>query len=165
MIDKIIIFTDGSCLGNPGKGGWGAILTYKDNVKEIWGGEQKTTNNRQELTAVIKALECIKKPFNIEINSDSRYVIDGVTKFLSNWIKNNWKTANKKSDVKNIDLWQKLVIAIQIHTIEWNWVKGHAGNIGNEKADKLANKGAASLTQYSKVDEQFERTYKLGEQQ
>ncbi len=144
MTDPVVIYTDGACRGNPGKGGWGAILRYKNAIKELHGGEHDTTNNRMELMAAISALEALKKPCVVHLYVDSKYVLDGITKWLPNWKKSNWKTAAKKS-VKNDDLWRRLDLAIQTHTIDWRWVKGHSGNQGNERADTLANLGIDSL--------------------
>jgi len=142
--NNVIIYTDGACSGNPGKGGWGAILFYKGAEKEIYGGDKDTTNNRMELTAIIKALETLKKQCKIEIYTDSKYVKDGITGWIFNWKKNNWKTANKKP-VKNQELWQKLDELVQKYDIEWNWVKGHSGDINNDRADALARKGVEEL--------------------
>ncbi|MDA0781811.1 MAG: ribonuclease HI [Proteobacteria bacterium] len=137
---KITIYTDGACSGNPGPGGWGALLTYGKHEKEIFGGEKETTNNRMELTAAIKALEAIKTKSEIDLYTDSTYVKDGITKWIHNWKKNGWKTAAKKP-VKNDDLWQELDKMIAKHDVKWHWVKGHAGHDGNERADMLAVKG------------------------
>ena len=142
---RIEIFTDGACSGNPGAGGWGAILRYKDTEKELSGGEAETTNNRMELTAVIEALQALKTRCVITLYTDSRYVMDGVKQWLPNWKKNNWKTANKKYAVKNIDLWQKLDELVNQHEIIWVWVKGHAGHPENERVDKLARTAALSF--------------------
>ena len=142
---RIEIFTGGACSGNPGAGGWGAILRYKDTEKELSGGEAETTNNRMELTAVIEALQALKTRCVITLYTDSRYVMDGVKQWLPNWKKNNWKTANKKSAVKNIDLWQKLDELVNQHEIIWVWVKGHAGHPENERVDKLARTAALSF--------------------
>jgi ribonuclease HI len=144
MTEPVIIYTDGACRGNPGKGGWGVILRYKGTIKELHGGEHDTTNNRMELMAAISALEALKKPCVVQLHIDSKYVLDGITKWLPNWKKAGWKTAAKKP-VKNEDLWQRLDLAIQLHTIDWRWVKGHSGNQGNERADALANLGVNSL--------------------
>jgi ribonuclease HI len=145
MSDPVIIYTDGACRGNPGPGGWGVVLSYKDKIKEIHGGEPVTTNNRMELMAVIQAMETLTKPCVVQINSDSRYVLQGITEWLENWKKRGWKTANK-SAVKNEDLWRRLDTARERHQIEWKWVKGHSGNNGNERADQLANLGIDTLT-------------------
>jgi len=136
------IFTDGACSGNPGPGGWGALLIYRDNEKEITGGEFETTNNRMELTAAIEALKTLKKPCFVKLSTDSTYVKDGITQWIFNWQKNGWRTANKKP-VKNADLWQELLAASEPHDLEWAWVKGHSGHPENERADELANQGMA----------------------
>ena len=141
---KVQIYTDGACRGNPGVGGWGASLSYNGTHKEIYGGEQETTNNRMELTAVIEALKVLKEPSDLTINSDSKYVLSGINEWLPNWKKRNWKTASRKP-VKNVDLWQQLEALAQPHTIKWVWVKGHSGNVGNDRADELANMGIDSL--------------------
>ncbi len=146
MTEPVIIYTDGACRGNPGKGGWGVILRYKGTIKELHGGEHDATNNRMELMAAISALEALKKPCVVKLHIDSKYVLDGITKWLPNWKKSGWKTAAKKP-VKNEDLWRRLDSAIQLHTIDWRWVKGHSGNQGNERADALANLGVDSLGQ------------------
>lgn len=135
---RIEIFTDGACLGNPGAGGWAAILRYNDVEKEIMGGEANTTNNRMELTAVISALTALKEPCNITLYTDSRYVMDGIEKWIVNWKQNGWKTTNKKSAVKNVELWQKLDELQNKHEIRFVWVKGHAGHKENERCDTLA---------------------------
>ena len=142
---KIDIYTDGACRGNPGPGGWGALLIYKDADKTIYGGEKNTTNNRMEMTAIIEALKIVKMDCDITLYTDSKYVMDGITKWLPNWKKKGWITSNKKP-VKNKDLWQILEECINKHNIEWQWVKGHAGIPGNEKADELANQGIDELT-------------------
>ena len=134
---KYMIYTDGACSGNPGKGGWGAFIQDNGNEKNISGNELKTTNNRMELTAVIRALEIYNKSEKIEIFTDSKYVMQGITEWIKNWKINNWKTSQKK-EVKNKDLWILLDEAAQKHEIAWTWVKGHSGNYGNEQADKLA---------------------------
>lgn len=141
MSDNIVvIYTDGACSGNPGPGGWGALLEYKGKRKELCGGEAETTNNRMELTAAINAINSLKRRSTVELHTDSTYVKDGITKWMIGWKKNGWKTAAKKP-VKNKDLWLALDDAISQHQIRWKWVKGHAGDPGNEKADELANKG------------------------
>ena len=142
---KIFAYTDGACSGNPGPGGWGVILQAKENsivVKELelYGGEKETTNNRMELMAAISSLEGLEKSTKLTIITDSNYVKGGVTEWIKNWKKNNWKTANKK-DVKNIDLWKRLDQARSKHEVIWKWVKGHAGHLENERADALARKG------------------------
>lgn len=136
----VVIYTDGACSGNPGPGGWGALLEYKGKTKELCGGEAETTNNRMELTAAINAINSLKRRSTVELHTDSTYVKDGITKWMIGWKKNGWKTAAKKP-VKNKDLWLALDDAISQHQIRWKWVKGHAGDPGNEKADELANKG------------------------
>ncbi len=138
------IWTDGACKGNPGIGGWGAYLIYGKHVKELFGGEKETTNNRMELTAVIEALRLLNRPCKIVLHVDSSYVKDGITKWIDGWKAKNWRTANKQP-VKNVDLWQALEEQIARHEIEWRWVKGHAGIEGNEKADRLANKGCEQM--------------------
>lgn len=144
MSEPVIIYTDGACRGNPGPGGWGVVLSYKGITKELYGGEQETTNNRMELTAVINALETLTKPCKIQLHSDSKYVLQGITEWLENWKKRGWKTANKGA-VKNEDLWRRLDAATERHQIEWLWVKGHSGNNGNDRADTLANLGIDGL--------------------
>ena len=138
------IFTDGACRGNPGPGGWGAILRYKKSEKHIKGGEPLTTNNRMELTAAIKALEALKKPCTIKITTDSQYLRQGITIWIHRWKKRNWNGKSKKQ-VKNIDLWQRLDTIVQPHTINWHWVKGHSGHRENELADQLANQAIDDL--------------------
>ena len=134
---KIKIYTDGACSGNPGKGGWGALIQENDNEKKLSGSELNTTNNRMELTAVIKALEHYDEAREIEVFTDSKYVMQGITEWIKNWKNNHWKTSQKK-DVKNKDLWVLLDTVSAMHDIKWSWVKGHAGDYGNEIADKLA---------------------------
>ena len=141
-LKRVEIFTDGACSGNPGAGGWGAILRYNDVEKELSGGEANTTNNRMELTAVISALSALKEPCNITLYTDSRYVMDGIEKWIATWKQNGWRTANKKSPVKNIELWQKLDELQSKHEIRWVWVKGHAGHPENERCDTLARNQA-----------------------
>lgn len=137
MKNPVIIYTDGACSGNPGPGGWGAYLKFGEHEKKIYGSEPNTTNNRMELTAVIKALEAIKSPYKIKIYTDSKYVKDGISDWINKWIKNNWKGSDKKL-VKNVDLWQNLHDITLKHDIEWHWVKGHSSNLGNIEADRLA---------------------------
>lgn len=144
MNETVIIYTDGACRGNPGQGGWGAILNYKGKIKEIYGGDKETTNNRMELMAAIQALESLTRPCNVRLHSDSAYVLKGIKEWLPNWKKRGWKTANNHP-VKNVDLWQRLDAAIMPHTIEWQWVKGHSGDKGNDRADALANLGIDNL--------------------
>jgi ribonuclease HI len=149
MTDSVIIYTDGACRGNPGPGGWGVVLRFKESSKELYGGEVNTTNNRMELTATIKALEALKKPCSIQLYSDSKYVIQGITEWISNWKKREWKTASKEP-VKNEDLWRRLDNLSESHQIEWKWVKGHSGD---DRADALANFGIDSLPIASQVNE------------
>lgn len=137
MRPNVTIYTDGACSGNPGPGGWGAVLIYNGVEKELSGGEPDTTNNRMELLAVISALEALKKPCNVNLFTDSKYVMDGATKYMPTWLKKNWKTAGNKP-VKNQELWERLNTALTSHTVNWNWVKGHAGNALNERVDALA---------------------------
>ena len=143
-IKKIVtVYTDGACKGNPGRGGWGVVLNYNNIVKELYGGENNTTNNHMELMATIKALNVLKYPCKVKLYTDSKYVQQGVCKWLDNWISSGWKTSNNK-DVKNKDLWVMLEKLRYQHNVEWIWVKGHNGNRLNERADLLANKGALS---------------------
>ncbi len=139
-LSTVEIWTDGACKGNPGVGGWGAWLKAGGHEKELWGGDAHTTNNKMELTAVIEALAALKRPCHITLHVDSTYVMQGITKWIHGWKRNNWRTADKKP-VKNAELWQRLEQETARHTIEWKWVKGHSGDIGNEKADELANRG------------------------
>ena len=139
---EVEIFTDGACSGNPGPGGWGAILRYGDMEKELSGGEDHTTNNRMELMAAIAALEALKTPCKVILNTDSNYLKDGITKWIKNWKRNGWRTASK-DPVKNAELWQRLEVALGRHEIHWKWVKGHAGHAENERADELARMGMA----------------------
>ena len=134
---KVNIFTDGACSGNPGPGGWGAILRYNENEKELSGGEISTTNNRMELMAAISALEALTTPVQVSLYTDSIYLKDGITKWIHTWKARAWKTASKKP-VKNKDLWMRLKAAMKVHQIQWCWIKGHAGHVENEKADRLA---------------------------
>ena len=140
----VIIYTDGACRGNPGPGGWGALIQFDTVQKEIFGGKNSTTNNQMELSAAIEGLSTLNEPCNVELFTDSKYVMDGITLWIQNWKKNNWKTAAKK-EVKNKDLWQKLDQLMIYHHVQWHWVKGHSGDPGNEKADRLANKGIDSI--------------------
>jgi len=137
---RVTIFTDGACKGNPGPGGWGAILISGGHRKDIWGGEPETTNNRMELMAAIQALEALKKPCTVELHSDSTYVLKGITEWMGGWKARGWKTGDKKP-VKNEDLWKRLDQARLRHDVKWKWVKGHAGHELNEHADALANRG------------------------
>lgn len=142
----IEIFTDGACSGNPGPGGWGAILRWKGHEKELSGGEAATTNNRMELMAAIRALESLKRASHVALYTDSTYVRDGITSWIHGWKRNGWKTAAKKP-VKNEDLWRRLDEAISAHEVDWHWVKGHAGHPENERADELARRGAVEAAQ------------------
>ncbi len=141
---NVQLFTDGACRGNPGKGGWGVLLRHGDSEKTLHGGAWQTTNNRMELMAVIKGLEALNKSCQILITTDSKYVLSGVTEWMPNWKKRNWKTAAKKP-VQNVDLWQRLDKLVKLHQIEWSWVKGHSGHPENELADQLANMGIDEL--------------------
>lgn len=141
---QVVIYTDGACSGNPGPGGWGAILSFAGKEKELKGGELHTTNNRMELMAAISALEALTKPCDVDLHTDSQYVRNGISSWINGWKKNGWKTADKKP-VKNVDLWQKLDAALKQHTVRWHWVKGHAGHPMNERADQLARDAIAEL--------------------
>jgi len=141
----IVIYTDGACSGNPGPGGWGALLSWKGYEKEIFGGELESTNNRMELMATIQALEILKRTGSIALYTDSTYVRDGITKWIHAWKQNGWRTAAKKP-VKNKDLWKRLEAALMGHNVEWYWVKGHSGHLGNERADQLARDGVLQIT-------------------
>ncbi len=145
-MSQVTIYTDGACSGNPGPGGWGVILLYGGNRKELSGGEASTTNNRMELLAAIEALNALKRPCNVDLFTDSVYVRDGITKWIHGWLRNGWKTAAKKP-VKNAELWQALQEARKRHEINWHWVKGHAGHPENERADELAREGMAPYKQ------------------
>ena len=136
---KVVIFTDGGCRGNPGPGGWGAVLLFGQHEKEIYGYEEETTNNRMELMAAIRALELLSRPCDVDLTTDSQYVRRGILEWMDDWKKRDWKTAAKKP-VKNKELWQRLDKAIQPHRIAWHWIKGHSGHQGNEMADQLANR-------------------------
>ncbi len=144
MDNKVYIYTDGACKGNPGPGGWGALMKYKDTIKEYCGGENETTNNRMEMTAAIEALSLLKRPCEVVLITDSQYLRKGITEWIENWKKRGWKTARKKP-VKNADLWKQLDKLAQKHQITWNWVKGHSGHYENERADELANKGIEKI--------------------
>ncbi|HEB99606.1 MAG TPA: ribonuclease HI [Thiotrichales bacterium] len=140
------IFTDGACRGNPGPGGWGVVLRYNGHEKELYGGEPETTNNRMELTAAIRGLEALKRPCRVRLTTDSRYVQQGITEWLENWKRRQWKTAGRKP-VKNADLWRRLDELARQHRVEWHWVRGHSGHPENERADELANRGIDELLQ------------------
>ena len=142
MSESVVIHTDGACSGNPGPGGWGAVLQYGSTVKELKGGAALTTNNQMELTAAIEALTALKRACTVELHTDSNYVKDGLTKWIHGWKQNGWRTKDRKP-VKNVELWQALDAATQRHTINWHWVKGHNGDEMNERADELANEGMA----------------------
>ncbi len=137
---RVTIYTDGACSGNPGPGGWGVILKFGDHVKELKGGEPHTTNNRMELMGAISALEALKRPCHVDLYTDSQYLRGGITGWIRGWKRNGWKTADKKP-VKNVDLWQRLDAAVGEHRVQWHWVKGHAGHDMNERADELAREG------------------------
>ena len=137
---EVVIYTDGACSGNPGPGGWGAVLQWQGREKEIYGGDPLTTNNRMELMAAIQALEGLQRPAKVSLHTDSTYLLNGITKWIDGWQRNGWRTAAKKP-VKNDDLWRRLTEAIRPHEVSWVWVKGHAGDPGNERADALARRG------------------------
>ena len=144
MNEKVIAYTDGACKGNPGPGGWGVLLQYKGKEKELYGGEPITTNNRMELMAAIQALESLNRPCSIQVVTDSVYVSKGISEWLPSWIRRGWRTADN-SPVKNVDLWQRLVQAQTNHQVEWQWVKGHSGHPGNDRADQLANQAICEM--------------------
>jgi len=144
MAPDVVIHTDGACSGNPGPGGWGAVLRYRDTEKDLSGGEAATTNNRMEMMAAIMALEALKRPSKVELYTDSNYLRDGIMKWIHGWKRNGWKTADKKP-VKNVDLWQRLERAIERHDVTWHWVRGHAGHVENERADALARAAIAAF--------------------
>lgn len=139
MVRSVVIHTDGACRGNPGPGGWGAVLAAGEHERELYGYEPETTNNRMELMAVIRALEALKRPCSVCIVTDSQYVMKGVTEWMAGWRRRGWRTADRKP-VRNIDLWQRLDAALARHDVEWSWVRGHTGQAGNERADALANR-------------------------
>ena len=143
-MSDVTIYTDGACRGNPGPGGWGALLVAGERERELWGGEAATTNNRMELTAAIRGLEALKRRCSVAIYTDSQYVRNGIREWLAQWKARGWKTADRKP-VKNQDLWQRLDELAAAHEVEWHWVKGHAGHPGNERADALANRGIDQL--------------------
>jgi len=144
MNDIVEIYTDGACKGNPGPGGWGVLLRSAGAVKELHGGEANTTNNRMEMTAVIEALRALKRPCKVRLHTDSKYVQQGITVWIHDWKRRGWKTADRKP-VKNVDLWTQLDALVTLHEIEWTWVRGHAGDPGNERADELANLGVLQV--------------------
>ena len=141
---QVIMYTDGACSGNPGPGGWGVLMTFEGVEKEIYGGKSSTTNNQMELSAAIEGLTALKESCNVDLYTDSKYVMDGITQWIHKWKKNNWRTAAKK-EVKNQNLWQQLDELMTFHQVQWHWVKGHSGDAGNEMADLLANKGIDSV--------------------
>lgn len=143
--EVVEVYTDGACKGNPGPGGWGALLVLGAHSRELFGGEAATTNNRMELTAVIRALESLTRPCNVRLHTDSKYVQQGITAWILGWKRKGWRTADGKP-VKNVDLWKRLDELAAGHEIDWLWVRGHAGHAGNEAADRLANRGVASVT-------------------
>ena len=142
----VTIYADGGCRGNPGPGGWGVVLQSGEHEKELWGGEAATTNNRMELTAAIRALEALRRPATVQLHSYSQYLQKGITEWIRNWQRNGWRTADRQP-VKNADLWQRLAELAGQHQVTWCWVRGHAGNAGNERADALANRGMDELRQ------------------
>jgi ribonuclease HI len=144
QLPHVVIHTDGACSGNPGPGGWGAILAFGDREKELKGGEALTTNNRMELTAAISALEALKRPCRVDLHTDSQYLRNGVMSWMGTWKRNGWRTADKKP-VKNVDLWQRLEAALAPHQVRWHWLRGHAGHVMNERADALAREAIAQI--------------------
>ncbi|MGH8672250.1 MAG: ribonuclease HI [Burkholderiales bacterium] len=142
--DSVEIYTDGACKGNPGSGGWGVLLRYGDRERELCGGEPLTTNNRMELTAAIRALEVLQRPCRVRLHTDSRYVQQGISTWISDWKRRGWRTS-RNQPVKNVDLWQRLDVLAAQHDVHWVWVQGHAGNAANERADRLANAGVESI--------------------
>jgi ribonuclease HI len=144
MSERVELYTDGACRGNPGPGGWGTVLRFDGNEKELFGGEKKTTNNRMELMAVIRGLQALKRRCAVDVTTDSQYVKNGITQWIHNWKRNGWRTAARKP-VKNDDLWRQLDEAVARHDVSWHWVKGHSGHPENERADALANRGIDEL--------------------
>ena len=144
MDETVVVYTDGACKGKPGPGGWGALLRWGDHEKEMFGGAAQTTNNRMELTAVIEALAALKQRCRVAVYTDSEYVRNGITAWIHNWKQRGWRTADKKP-VKNVELWQRLDTLASAHDVQWHWVRGHAGDPGNERADELANLGVQSV--------------------
>jgi ribonuclease HI len=143
-VTRVEVYTDGACRGNPGPGGWGALLVSGQHRRELWGGEPATTNNRMEMTAAIEALAALKRRCQVDLYTDSQYVRNGITEWLPQWKQRGWKTADRKP-VKNADLWRRLESEMARHEVRWHWVKGHAGHAGNERADELANRGVDEL--------------------
>ncbi len=152
MLPHVTIHTDGACSGNPGPGGFGAILTFKDRERELKGGEPLTTNTRMELSAAIAALEALKRPCTVDLYTDSQYLRDGITKWIMQWKKNGWRTADKKP-VRNLDLWQRLDAALKPHRVQWHWVRGHAGHAMNERADVLAREAIREMQAAARAHE------------
>jgi len=148
---QVEIYTDGACKGNPGPGGWGAIIRYGEHEKEICGGEDDTTNNRMELTAAIQSLKLLIEPCEVLLHTDSKYVLDGITRWVEGWQRNGWKNASKQP-VRNADLWHELIDAAGRHEIEWHWVKGHSGSVGNDRADALASSAALAIQNGESAD-------------
>lgn len=144
MVEAVEIYTDGACRGNPGPGGWGVVLRYKEKEKTLYGGEALTTNNRMELMAAIAGLEALKRPSKVSLTTDSQYVKKGITEWLVDWKRRGWKTADRKP-VKNVDLWQRLDEVVNKHQVSWHWVRGHTGHVDNERADALANQAIDEL--------------------